>query len=316
MKLTLFGARALFFYGVMIVAFFGAPYANLFFLLLGFLSVQWVMAWIWTWRNGVGVEARFGALEPIVAGSCASLAATLTCPRGTRFDLQLNLDLDAERTIAGRLPVLRGTGTVQLHTPALARGVYALRDARLSSTYPFGLLRRRIPVASPDELVVYPAPLDGVAASRSAQDLLAEWMGTGPTGQGDLQPSGLRDHRASDGLRGIHWRASARRGKLVLQEWDGGATQGMEVVLDRRCESEELENSLRELSTLIQLARDSKQALAIRTQGCNETFGEGHGDWGGALRLLAAAEVLPMDGPAPPSAAPEVVRLPRRLARA
>ncbi len=311
LKLTLFGARALVFYVVMVGAFFGAPYVNLFFLLIGFLSVQWVVALWWTWSNGSGLRAEFEAIAPVPAGKQVALQAELFALKRTRYGLQAQLELPDGELARGEVSVLKGNAQLVLHSSPLPRGIHLLQGASVTSTYPFGLLRRKVSLPAPGELVVYPAPSEERVSGRSAEDLFLEMLGTGFAGEGELQPCGLRDHRVGDDLRDVHWRASARRGKWVIQEWDGGSDQGMEVVLDRRCSLEDLEDGLAELSTLVHLARECKQVLAIRSQGHNETYGEGHQDWAQALRFLAGADALPMDADAPPPTASEVLRLPR-----
>ena len=137
-------------------------------------------------------------------------------------------------------------------------------------------------------------------------------LGSNASSEGDLQPSGLRDHREGDSLRSVHWRASARRGKLVVLEWEGGGGEGLEVVLDRRCSSEILEEALSDLSALVLYAREAKEVLAIRSQDLNVTFGEGHEPFDRALYFMAEAQPIAADGQAPPSTSPTVLRLPRR----
>ena len=68
-----------------------------------------------------------------------------------------------------------------------------------------------------------------------------------------------------DSLRAVHWRATARRGRLVVREWEAAGGQGLEVVLDRRCAPAELEEALEALSALVHVARARKGSLRVRT---------------------------------------------------
>ena len=179
-----------------------------------------------------------------------------------------------------------------------------MQGAALESAYPFGLLRFTRALAAPSELLVYPRPAEELVGItlREAQAALA----TRPDASaGDLQPAGLRDHTERDGLRSVHWRASARRGKLVVQEWEGGTGDGLQVLLDRRCSSDCFEEALATLSALAQLAKAAKEPLRLATQDLSVTFGEGQRPWRELLDFLA-------DGPAPPATSPDVIRLPRR----
>lgn len=313
---TLFGVRSAAFYVVVVGAYLSAPYVNLFFLLLAFLTVQWLMAAIWTLTNMAGVSAEFRGIPMIEAGGDADLPLTIHGSRRTRFDVSVSLTLTApagvERTASGRLSVLRADAQVRVGLPDLPRGVHRVTAAFASSTYPFGLIRRSVPIAAPKEVVVYPRAAGMTDAGRTAEDWMRDVMGTNSQKGGDLQPTSLRDRRDGDSLRSVHWRASARRGKLVVQEWEGGSGEGLEIAFDRRAERDEFEQALGEIAALVVIAKDGKEALCIRTQDQVCTFGEGHGTWDAALRLLAELEPLPADAPGVPSVSPMTPILPRR----
>ena len=230
----------------------------------------------------------------------------------TRFDLSIRLELASGQKLSAHAAVLREDGKLALESPALARGCYPIERLVVETRHPFGLVVRRsvLPVASGSELVVYPDPGEAFEGRTRAR-LLQELVAGGEAGAGDLQPSSLRDHRAGDGTRGIHWRASARRGRLVVREWDGESGSGREVVLDRRSSAAALERALATVSTLVELAREKKESLRLVSQGLSATFGEAGAPWAAVLRFLAGAEVVPPDGPAPPPASRAALRLPR-----
>lgn len=339
MKLTLFGVRSLVFYMTVVAAYFSAPYVNLFFLLLAFLTIHWALAFVWTRRSLVGLSVQMDELSAVQAETDASVKARLDAERRRLFDVNVTLELGrpkAKQSLLRRLPfvgqlfplrrevdptgycqVLTDRGSLDVRIPRLPRGIYPVDGIRAWSTYPFGLFRRSATVeGGPREVIVYPraASFSDASGGRTAEDLVREMLGSAVSGEGDMQPSGLRDHREGDSLRSVHWRASARRGKLVVLEWEGGGGEGLEVVLDRRCEEQELEEALGELAALVQFAREGKDVLAIRSQDLSMTFGEGHEPFDRALRFLAGAECLGSDAGAPPSTSPTVLRLPRRSA--
>jgi len=309
---TRFGIQAACFWLAMFAAFYAAPYSNLFFLLLGFLGLVLVAG---TWgarRNVRGVSAVVDVLPPVPAGSDASVSFELRAPRPTRFQIGVRLVLVGERSVVGHVAVLDGEAGAAIAVGGLPRGIHRVERTLLESFHPFGLVRARIPVAGPEELVVYPAPTEATAG-RSAADMLEELLGRTVTA-GTMQPASLRDHRLDEGLQRVHWRASARRAKLIVQEWEGGGGQGLEVVLDRRADADELEDALRTLSALVSLARESKETLRIHTQGLAATFGPGNRPWADALRFLAGADRLPSSAAAPPVTGPGVLRLPKAVA--
>lgn len=186
-----------------------------------------------------------------------------------------------------------------------------MRAARIVSTWPLGLWMARRAVPAPAEVVVYPAPL-ALATSRGGSGGVGELYDMLGAAQGFLQPSELREYRPGDELRLVHWKASARRGTLVIKEWEGGTGSGHEVVIDRRAKGEELEEGLSAVSALARAAKEQKEVLTVHSQGLSATFGGAHRPWRELLRFLAVAEPLPLDGPPPPPVSPAVLRLPRR----
>lgn len=310
MRLTSFGAKSVAFYLALVGAFFASPYSNLFFLLLGFLTLVGITGLVWTRSNMRAVDASVLEASPAVAGSAGALTARAWIRAGRpAFQVNVELELDCGDCPSAQVDCLADREDFPLPVPALARGIFAVRSAHVSSTYPFGLLRIRRSIDAPSELVVYPQPSELVSA-RTGAGALADLISDQISSDGDLQPSGLRDHRDGDELRSVHWRATARRGKLVVCEWEGGAGQGLEVLIDRRCAPEALEQALSIVSALVVLARANKEVLAIYSQDLVATFGEGHRSWNEAQRFLAQARVLPADAPGPPPVSPSVKRLP------
>ena len=314
-RLTRFGTKGAVFYLALLGAFYASPYSNLFFLLLAFLTLQWCLSVVAAPRNLRGLEVEISELKPVPAGLALDVPIKVTADPRPRFQLSVKLRLEGCAAIQGEAECLAGGGQLSLKGPPLRRGCYRIQGASLESPYPFGLLlwKRRLPVAG--ELLVYPCPRS-LIEGRSAADTLDELLERGNSGGEDLQPSGLRDHRDGDDVRLIHWRSSARSGRLVIREWEGGGGQGLEVLLDRRCAPEQLEEALSTLSAMVLLARENKETLALHSQSLSATFGEGHRPWIEALRFLALAQPLDGDGPAPPQVSPAVARLPKAIAHA
>jgi uncharacterized protein (DUF58 family) len=307
---TALGVKAALFYLLLLAAFFAARYSNLFFLLLAFLSVLGLYGLAAALHNLARLEGAIAPLDPVPAGAGAPFQARLAAGRRTRFAVSVELDLEGHGPVATAAHLLRGAAVVAGEIPPLPRGLYAVRDARAASTWPFGLLHARARLAAPERLVVYPAPLEGDAAGGpgAGDDAAAAPQ------DGFLQPSGLREFREGDEPRRIHWKASARRRGLVLLEWEGGSGGGPEVVLDRRAEPDALEHALRVLAGLALRAKESKEPMKLHTQGLRATFGPGHRPWEELLAFLAVVESLPPGGEPPPPAAAHVPRLPRSAA--
>jgi uncharacterized protein (DUF58 family) len=305
------GVKAALFYLLLVAAFFAAPYANLFFLLLLFLTMLGAADALAARRNLAGATARVEEVEPAPAGAGAALVATVAAGARSRWALGVEIELADGPTLQAALGEARGDAHLRVPVPPLPRGVHRVRAARLSSAWPLGLWAARRPIPAPAELVVYPAPL-ALATSRGAGGGVGELYDMLGAAQGFLQPSDLREYRPGDELRLVHWKASARRGSLVIKEWEGGTGAGHEVLLDRRASGEELEEALSGVSALALAAKEQKEVLTVHSQGLSATFGGAHRPWRELFRFLAEADRLPANGPPPPAVPHEVLRLPRR----
>lgn len=323
MRPTALGIKAIAFYVTVFVSFYVSPYANLFFLLLGFLSVLLFLTLLWTARSLSGVSARVARLAPCPAGGELELSAELTSESSKpRFDLGVELATDAGRIRLPRCPVLRGRDDatrITARVPAPTRGIHTIRSTQLDSAHPFGLVRRRVAIDGPKELIVYPAPLTDSPDGRPQTVVEASERllhASGVASSDELSPEGLRDYRSGDPLRDVHWKASARRRDLVVKTWDVHGDRGIEVVLDRRtCAAEQLEHALSILSTIALRCREKKESVLLVSQDVRRRFGgDGQEPIDELLRWLAQADALPPDAAPPPTAAAGALRLPTEAA--
>ena len=110
------------------------------------------------------------------------------------------------------------------------RGVHALPEIVLVSAFPFGLFERRRSVPDTSEVVVYPR----VFSVRA--NLLEQLPGACPlpmitVGDGDEFFS-LREYIPGDDVRHVAWRASARRGTLLVKEMARETSRYIVFVID------------------------------------------------------------------------------------
>lgn len=119
-------------------------------------------------------------------------------------------------------------------TPVNRRGEFHLNDITLLSGDPAGLFVRAETFSFPHEVLVYPKitrvpnlPLrlrDRVTPSALGQPI-------GLSGQGQ-DFFGVREYRPTDGIRFIHWRASARQRKLMVREFEENTVNQVSILLD------------------------------------------------------------------------------------
>lgn len=166
----------------------------------------------------VAVEA-----EPVMAGRTLQLRIHARSSDGR---VHTGLRVDAPDLAAAGLLLRDGAGQAVLDLPTARRGWLEVPRLRISTTWPLGLARAWSHVWPDTPLLVYPA------AEASAPPL--------PPGSGDpatlrLHSAGddvhhLRNYRPGDAVRTIAWRPSARRGVLLVREYEQPA--GVDIVLD------------------------------------------------------------------------------------
>ncbi len=303
MRPTHFGVKSLLFFTAITGSFYAAPYVNLFFLLVAFFAAHWVLGAWWTYANLRGIEATIEDPGPIQAGTRGRVEWSVV-GESRRFGLSLNLEFESGAKGTGGLAFTGGDPRSALQLPALGRGVHRARQVTVSSSYPFGLLTRTVTLAVSPVLHVYPEPT-AAPPGRLAQELAAADATSGRLGaQGRTMPAGLRPRVEGEALREIHWRASARRGSLVVNEWESDHEEGQAVVLDRRCEGDAFERRLSAVAGAVTEAKRRGSALRIVSQSLDQTYTGSGVHWDEALRFLAEVEPLPESAAAPEHTSP------------
>ncbi len=114
------------------------------------------------------------------------------------------------------------------------RGKYRFRDLDLGTRAPFGLVERRVTIPLSEEIVIYPKI--GALTRRWFQ--LQRQASENRMGKRHDRTSqqeeyhGLRNYRSGDSPRWIHWRTSARRGELMVKEFEQQNEQDLAILID------------------------------------------------------------------------------------
>jgi len=113
------------------------------------------------------------------------------------------------------------------------RGRYIFGPLRITTRFPMGLFRHSYVLRERESLVVHPR------IGRLARNWAKIARETPVGGQrierrGLLQTDfyGMRDFRAGDSRRWIHWRTSARRGSLVVRQFEQRRSQDLALLID------------------------------------------------------------------------------------
>ncbi|HVL63884.1 MAG TPA: DUF58 domain-containing protein, partial [Actinomycetota bacterium] len=126
----------------------------------------------------------------------------------------------------------RSSSSVETVQRALRRGVFAGGEVVVSSGVPFGFVRatRRVDVAG--EITIVPRFVELrsfpiLEPSSSPMDVLHERARTG-AGEEYL---GVREYRPGDPRHAVHWRSTARAGKLIVREFQAEVATRLLLVI-------------------------------------------------------------------------------------
>lgn len=299
------------FLAVVAVVFQATPYSNLFFLLLSFLVVLGALGLWWTIANLRGLEVQLAPLAAMPSGSRAEVQLGFAAGRRRRFQVVCRLLLDDSGTALGTFGLLHGEAVRTAPIGPLGRGVHALRQLVLTSRYPFGIFECTRTVPLDGELVVYPTP-PTLTHTRHGGMAGAGQVARAGAGRAEARPASVRPWRQGDGMRAVHWKASARRTQLVVREHEPESDRGVEVVLDRRAAGEAFEAALGTIAGLLLQLGQGAGRLRLSTQGHTAVYGRGERDAAEGLRWLAMAQPLPGDAAPPPPGHGSAMQLPAR----
>lgn len=170
--------------------------------------------------GGLRMQAIGG--DPVPAGGTLSLRVHARADAGRE-----RRGMRVERgDVAATLSLADGAGEAVLALPTTTRGWFDVGRLRVSTSRPLGLARAWA-YAWPDApLLVYPAPEPNCPPLP---------QGAGADAQARLHPAGddvhhLRPWRQGDTRRAVAWKPSARRGALLVREYE--QPLGADVVLD------------------------------------------------------------------------------------
>jgi hypothetical protein len=178
----------------------------------------------WPWIAARGISGRVSFPQPRVRAGERALVRIEIHNRlpwpvwGLSLRRGFVRGSDAHEGIA--LARVNGFSTVQLEWSFVPehRGVYPFQEPRLDTGFPFGLFHATAAVDVVGELIVWPrsVALDALPDAmeiHSREDRLADRR-VGDCG--DM--IGTRPFRPGDSLRRVHWRQTARHGRLIVTE--------------------------------------------------------------------------------------------------
>ncbi|MDQ7820993.1 MAG: DUF58 domain-containing protein [Armatimonadota bacterium] len=199
-------------------------------LLWGAVVVGW--AEVWTALRGVRVSRTMPA--EATEGEQVSVRLVLGVRRGHRVALTVRDAVPGLTAGSVAIPVLSTRPvTAAYRATALRRGVHTVDHVEVFTAGLLGLAaaRRRVPARG--TVVVLPRywTLPRLPSSGPAD---ADRTSVRRVMRHGLDVFGVRDYRDGDSLRHVHWRSTARRGRLVVREFEDDLQEATAVLLDTR----------------------------------------------------------------------------------
>jgi uncharacterized protein (DUF58 family) len=182
---------------------------------------------------------------------------------------------------------------------ALPRGRYTFTEARAVLDDPFGLERVEQPLPGEGTLLVYPRLVEldglftqGIEAHQGRR--LALWRPAG------FDLHSVREYQEGESLRKVHWPTTARRGELMVKDFDDAARDEIAVILDAQAGVEvgkaphsSFELLVRSAGSILQAHVRAGRRSVFIVNGSRRAVQEVHThgtEWRQALELLAAVE--------------------------
>ena len=218
-----------------------------------FLLGAWVIAVIvaalaFAAWNRNGLRLHFTVAQTVSPADELPEQIVRTAPAQALFEgdgAEIEMGLDTTRRaqgpawisgyVAGR-SVTAGTGLVprsgwraKVGFDRVRRGVLGASNWSIATSDPLGFFVGRRACADTDVALVFPC---FTSLSRRLPVRELETATAAPrTGSGS-ELFGVREYRAGDSLRRIHWRSSARHGELVVREYEPPGIQTLNIAVD------------------------------------------------------------------------------------
>ena len=149
---------------------------------------------------------------------------------------RIELDEEAGENHVVYFPyVPAGQSRKQAYRGRLARrGRYRVGPSRVSTRFPFGLLRRTVTIGDTDSILIYPrlGRLTRRWAARQYEAFEGGHRQRQRYHRAEGEYYGVREWRDGDSRRSIHWRSSARTGRLVVRQFEQPHARDLALLVD------------------------------------------------------------------------------------
>src|SRR5262245_4391953 len=156
------------------------------------------------------------------------------------------------------------------------RGALRFVGFRVATRFPFGLFSKALWIEAPREALVFP-PLDPLPAVPGRPGALRRGEARGGHAGQSPESAGLRSHAPGDPFRRVHWRATLRRGALLVRDQEREEVGEHVVRLRTRgiAAGDGFEATVRRAASEVAANLRAGQRVGLRTDACALASGEG-----------------------------------------
>ncbi|WP_138223057.1 DUF58 domain-containing protein [Nibricoccus aquaticus] len=194
---------------------------NILFITLSLLLACLVLSGVLSWLNLSGVRWRLVAEPPMRAGQAHPVVLELLNAKrvlptyGVWFELKSTSLAKAERLDLRERLDAGGEARLDWTVRPARRGKEVLSLEAVGSLFPFGFLRKTFPVRLTRELIVWPAAVEYRRFPAALWERAQPGRALARAG-GGAELHSLRRYAQGDSHRAIHWKATARLGRLMV----------------------------------------------------------------------------------------------------
>ena len=269
---------------------------NLLYLILGMLLSLIIVSGILSelTLRGIRVRRRSGAI--LHAGRETFLALDITNSKKRLSSFSVEVDVVGRQRPAYALVLRPGeTAQIALRLTFARRGVHNSLGLKVATRFPFSFFRKSREVLEAREYIAYPSvhPVQPPHMGSFSEGTVESHRRLGRVGE----YHGLREHPDDGDPRDIHWKTSARLGRLVAREYERPADRRLWLLVPNavsRAEParlSEAEASISEAASLATHYSAAGWAVGVKTlDGSVEPQG-GPGALTGVLDHLARVPV-------------------------
>ncbi|WAL43191.1 DUF58 domain-containing protein [Actinomyces naeslundii] len=194
-----------------------------------------VTAWLWLIPRG-GYSVNHDLLEPrVTVGDHALIRLTVTNPRPRPLlPSRMEMPVGPGRAVFV-VPTLtpRAVHERGFILPTQRRGIVTVGPVLAVQRDPVGLLQRERSLTTPQDIHIHPRTLRlGTVLHGVLRDI--EGAVTQDLSSSDVAFHALRDYVPGDDRRNVHWRTTARTGRLMVRQFEETRRSSLLVLLSTR----------------------------------------------------------------------------------